>query len=56
MTNSHSRLYVGPTVLFIDAWCQQDSHVIVWRSWLWYVRGIHVDKHGRKWNRRGEPV
>lgn len=52
----NSRMYVGPTVLFTDAWCQQDSHVIMWRSWLWLVRGILVDKNGRKWDRRDNPL
>lgn len=53
---TESRTYVGPTVLFVDAWTQHDSHVIMWRSWLWIVRGIHIDKQGRRWDRRGNPL
>jgi len=29
-----SFVYIGPTYLFIDAWCQQDEHV---KAWRWYV-------------------
>lgn len=32
---------IGPTDLFVSAWCQQDEHVKLWR-WHWFTKGIEI--------------
>ncbi len=34
-----SHVLIGPTELFVDAWCQQDEHIRAWR-WYWYAKGV----------------
>jgi len=38
-----SHVYIGPTELFVAAWCDPDEHVKAWR-WYWYTRGIEIKK------------
>jgi len=38
-----SHVYIGPTELFIAAWCDQDEHVKAWR-WYWYTKGVEIKK------------
>lgn len=54
MTEQFTILWLGDAA--DSGLIQHDSHVIMWRSWLWVIRGIHVDKHGRRFDRRGNPA
>jgi len=36
---------IGPTELFVDAWCQQDAHVKAWRYNKFKQFNLHVIDH-----------
>ena len=40
-----SVLAIASTEIFVDAWCQQDSHVKAFR-WYWHSRGVDVRRNG----------
>jgi len=35
-----SHVFIGPTELFVAAWCDQgEAHVKAWR-WYWFTKGV----------------
>lgn len=55
-SSSEGRVFIGPTILFLDSFVQHDSHVILWRAWQWTELGILTDKNGHRYDRRGNPI
>ncbi len=37
-----SHVLIGPTELFVDAWCQQDAHIKTWRYNKFKQFNLHV--------------